>query len=171
MLNYFTDLTNFKHFGSSTCSHVHNQSHDTYGQHKSGGLNLNLWTCWRSKVFEICQMLLLLFCLNKDQLLFLLMLRTSSAEVRQKNVAGKCKLLSPQDSYRGRYLPYLELCGNVFLWMVSVGLGEGGRDKPGMPDGAGQGGLNGFNNVNWWTTFIHFTNCRVCVPNTIFKMK
>ena len=80
MLNYFTHLTNFKHFGSSTCSYVHNQSHDTYGQHETGGLNLNMWTCWRSKVFEIRQMLLMLFCLNKDQFWFLLMPRTSSAE-------------------------------------------------------------------------------------------
>ena len=32
----------------------------------------------------------------------LLMLRTFSAEVRQeKNLAGKCELLSSQDSYRG----------------------------------------------------------------------
>ena len=56
MLNYFTHLTNFKHFGSSACSHVHNQSHDTYGQHETVGLNLNMWTCWRSRVFEIRQM-------------------------------------------------------------------------------------------------------------------
>ena len=82
MLNYFTHLTNFKHFGSSTCSYVHNQSHDTYGQHKTGWLNLNIRTCWRSKVVEICQMQML-FCLNKDQFWFLLMLRTSSAEVQQ----------------------------------------------------------------------------------------
>ena len=51
---------------------------------QSWGLNLNMWTCWRSKVFEICQILLLLFCLNKDQFWFLRMLRTSSAEVRRK---------------------------------------------------------------------------------------
>ena len=50
-------------------------------------------------------MLLLLFCLNKDQFWFLLMLRTSSAEVqkKKKNVAGKCRLLSPQYSNRGDY--------------------------------------------------------------------
>ena len=64
MLNYFTHLTNFKHFGSSTCSHVHIQSHDTCVQHEAGDW---IWTCWRSKVFEICQILLLLFCLNKGQ--------------------------------------------------------------------------------------------------------
>ena len=35
ILNYFTHLTNLKHFGSSTYSHVHNQPHDTYGQHEA----------------------------------------------------------------------------------------------------------------------------------------
>ena len=104
MLKYFNPLMNFKHFGSSTCSNVHNQSHDTDGQHETGGLNLNMWTCWRSKVFDISQMLLLLFCLNKDQFWFLLKLRTSSAEILQKKEEEKnarnCKLLSPQDNYR-----------------------------------------------------------------------
>ena len=36
----------------------------------------------------------------------------------KKNVAGKCKLLSPQDSFRvanERYLPYLQLCENAFF--------------------------------------------------------
>ena len=51
---------------------------------QSWGLKLNMWTCWRSKMFETHQMLLLLFCLNKDQFWFLLMLRTSSAEVWQR---------------------------------------------------------------------------------------
>ena len=36
MLNYFTHLTNFKHFRSSTCLHLHIQSHDMCGQHKAG---------------------------------------------------------------------------------------------------------------------------------------
>ena len=68
---------------------------------QSMGLNLNMWTCWRLKMFEPRHMLLLLFCLNKDKFWFLLMFRTSSAEVWQKkNFAGKCKLLRPQDSYR-----------------------------------------------------------------------
>ena len=40
--NYLTHLTNFKHFVSSTCIHVHNQSHDTYGQHEAGDW---IWTC------------------------------------------------------------------------------------------------------------------------------
>ena len=72
---------------------------------QSWGMNLNMWTCWRSKMFETRHMLLLLFCLNKDPFWFLLMLRTSSAEVRQeeKNLAGKYKLIIPQDSYRGEY--------------------------------------------------------------------
>ena len=29
---------------------------------QSWGLNLNMWICWISKVFEICQILFLLFC-------------------------------------------------------------------------------------------------------------
>ena len=44
---------------------------------QSWGLNLNIWTCLRSKMFEICLILLLLFCLNNDQFWLLLMLRTS----------------------------------------------------------------------------------------------
>ena len=42
MFNYFTHLTNFKFFGSSTYSHVHIQSHDTCGQHEAGDW---IWTC------------------------------------------------------------------------------------------------------------------------------
>ena len=50
---------------------------------QSWGLNLNMWTYWGSKIFEICQMLLRLFCLNKDQFWFLRMLRTFSTKVWQ----------------------------------------------------------------------------------------
>ena len=42
MLNYLTHMTNFKLVGSSTCSHVHIQSHDKCGQHKAGDW---IWTC------------------------------------------------------------------------------------------------------------------------------
>ena len=123
MLSYFTHLTNFKHFGSSTCSYVHNQSHDTYGQPETEGLNLNRWTCWRSKVFEIRQMLLMLFCLKKDQFWFLLMLRTSSAEVHKKFLQGFANCSAPKTVIgvrkvaNERYLPYLQLCGNASMWI------------------------------------------------------
>ena len=68
---------------------------------RSWGLNLNMWTCWRSKVFEICQILLLLFCLNKVQFWFLLMLRTSSAEVWQKNVCREIQIAQPPIQLQG----------------------------------------------------------------------
>ena len=34
---------------------------------RSWGLNLNMWTCWGSKMFEKSLILLLLLCLNKDR--------------------------------------------------------------------------------------------------------
>ena len=40
-------------------------------------------------------MLLLLFCLNKDQFWFLLMLRTSSAEVWQKKISREMRIAQP----------------------------------------------------------------------------
>ena len=46
-------------------------------------------------MFEKRQMLLLLFCLNKDQFWFLLMLRTSSAEVRQKKIRREMRIAQP----------------------------------------------------------------------------
>ena len=90
---------------------------------QSWGLNLNLWTCWRSKVFEIRQILWILFCLNKDQFWFLLMLITSSAEVRQRKrkMQGNTNCSAP-NTVTGvakvvleRYLPYLQLCGNALM--------------------------------------------------------
>ena len=102
--NVLTHLTKFKHFESSTCSHVHIQSNDTCGQHEAGEW---IWTCEHvedPKGLKFFQILLILICPNKDPFWFLLMLRTSSAEVwREKNFAGKYKFLSPQYSYRGVY--------------------------------------------------------------------
>ena len=99
------------------------------------GLNLNMWTCWRSKELEICQILFLLFCLNKDQFWFLLMLKTSSAEVRQrrKNLAGKYKLLSPKTVTglskvaNERYLPYLQLCEKALISILMYFWCKSGR--------------------------------------------
>ena len=54
MLNYITHLTSFKEFGSECF--------------------VLCFLYRRSNFFETCQMLLLLFCLNKDQFWFLLML-------------------------------------------------------------------------------------------------
>ena len=51
----------------------------------------------RTNLFETRQMLLLLFCLNKDQFWFLLMLRTSSAEVRQKKVCRETQIAQPPE--------------------------------------------------------------------------
>ena len=52
----------------------------------------------RSNLFKTRQMILLLFCLNKDQFWFLLMLRTSSAEVwrkKKKKFAGEIQIAQP----------------------------------------------------------------------------
>ena len=60
-------------------------------------------------------MLLLLFCLNKDHFWFLLMLRTSSAEVRRKKkLQGNANCTAPETVIvvtkvaNERYLPYLQ---------------------------------------------------------------
>ena len=73
-------------------------------------------------MFETRQMLLLLFCLNKDQFWFLLMLRTSSAEVqRKKTLQGNANCSAPKTVIgvtkvaNERYLPYLQLCRKAFL--------------------------------------------------------
>ena len=63
------------------------------------GIEFYLWT-W-SKVFEICQILLLLFCPNKDQFWFLFMLRTSSAEVRRKKHCREIKIAHPPIQLQG----------------------------------------------------------------------
>ena len=92
MLNYFTNPTNFKNFGSSACSY----SILWYmWPTRIWGFNLNMRTCWRSKVFEINQILLFLFCLNKDQFWFLLFLRNSSAEVWQKKRCREMQITQP----------------------------------------------------------------------------
>ena len=87
---------------------------------QSWGLNLNMQTCWRSKVFEICQILFLLFCLKKDQFFFLLMLRNSSAEVWQKktlqgntNFSAANTVTEVSKVANERYLPYKQLWGTL----------------------------------------------------------
>ena len=89
---------------------------------QSWGLNLNMWTCWRSKVFEICQMLLLLFCLNKTIFGF-----CSRSQLLQLKFSGKKKLCRelqiaqpPRVSKvaNERYLPYLQFCGKTSMWIV-----------------------------------------------------
>ena len=48
-----------------------------------------------SKMFEKRKMLLLLFCLNKDQFWFLLILWTFLAEVRQKKHSREMRIAQP----------------------------------------------------------------------------
>ena len=117
----FSDLTSFKHFGSWTCSHIHIQSHDTYGQRKAGDW---IWTCRHVKAPK-CWKLVKYFWFysasTKSSFGF-----CSCSELfhlklgRKKNFAGKCKLLI-QDSYRdyanNRYLPYQQLCGKASMWI------------------------------------------------------
>ena len=83
----------------------------------------SLWIYRRSKMFETCQILFVLFCLQKYQFWFLLMLRTSSAEVRQKKTQGNANC-SPPKTFTGvnkvaneRYLPYLQFCGKASMWI------------------------------------------------------
>jgi hypothetical protein len=66
-------------------------------------------------------MLLLLFCLNKDQFNFCSCSELLQLKFGEKNDAGKCKLLSPKTVIgvtkvaNERYLPYLQLCGTAFF--------------------------------------------------------
>ena len=61
---------------------------------------------------------LLFFCLNKDNFWFLLMLRTSSAEVRQEKSQGNANCSPPKTVVNEIYLPYLQLWGMAFfLWI------------------------------------------------------
>jgi hypothetical protein len=93
-------------------------------------------------VFEICQLLLLLFCLNKDQFWFLLMLETSSAEVRQRrkktmqrnaNCSAPKTVIGVTKVANERYLPYLQLCGKSFF-VVPIGLLKSGYRQFNPPD-------------------------------------
>ena len=91
---------------------------------QSWGLNLNMWTCWRSKVFEIRQMLLMLFCLNKRPVLVSAHAQNffswSSAK-KTLQVNANCSapktVIGVTKVANERYLPYLQLCGKAFLWI------------------------------------------------------
>ena len=124
MLNYFTHLTSFKHFESSTCSYYHIQSHDTCGQHKAGNW---IWTCEHvedPKCLKLVRYFWLYSVLIKDQFWLLLMLSTSLAKARQfflhrnancsvpKTVTGVTKVANE------RYLPYIQPC--EFLCSLGV---------------------------------------------------
>ena len=101
MLNYFIHLTNFKQFGSSTCSHVHIQSHDTCGQHKAGDL---IWTCEHvedPKRLKFVRHFCFYSASTKTSFGFCSCSELLQLKFREKNVAGKYKLPSPQYSYRG----------------------------------------------------------------------
>ena len=88
----------------------------------SWGLNLNMWTCWRSKVFEIRQ-IRFAFILHQQRPVFISAHAQNffSWSLAKKNLAGKRKLLSLQDSYRvskvanERYLTYLQFCEKALL--------------------------------------------------------
>ena len=73
--------------------HVHWQLKATLatcGQHGSRFCFSFLWIYWiRSNKLETCQVLLALFCLNKDKFWFLLVLRTSAADSCFFNFAQK----------------------------------------------------------------------------------
>ena len=100
MLNYFTHLMNFKNLGSSTCSHVHIQSHDTCGQHEAGDW---IWTCEHVEDPK-CLKFVRCFCFysasTKTSFGFCSCSKLLQLKLGKQFLAGKYKLLSPQYSYR-----------------------------------------------------------------------
>ena len=100
MLNYITHLKLFKHFGSSTCSHVNNQSNHTYGQH---AIRDWTWTCEHVEDRK-CLKNIRCFCCyyssTKTSFCFCSCSELLQQKFGKKNLSGKCKLFSPQDSYR-----------------------------------------------------------------------
>ena len=120
MLNYFTQLTSFKEIFYK--GNIKQKYHFYFVADTIKVIFFFLcFFYWRSNLFETCQGLLLLFCLNKDQFWFLFMLRTSSAEVRRKKLCREMQIARPQESYRvtkfsnERYLPYLKPCGKALM--------------------------------------------------------
>ena len=124
MLNFFTHLMNFKHFGSSTCSHVLIQSYDTCGQNEAGDW---IWT-YEHVEDPKCLKFLRYFCFHsastKTSFGFCScseLLQLKFGEKKKKNFAGKYKLLSPNTATgvskvsNERYLPYLQLCGKALM--------------------------------------------------------
>ena len=78
---------------------------------------------YRSNVFETHQMLLLLFCLKKDQFWFLLMLRTSSAKVRRKKRCREIQIAQPPRQLLGLQMKDIYHIYNfverLFFWLIS----------------------------------------------------
>ena len=68
---------------------------DACGQHKAGVCFCFLSVYKRSKKLETRQIFLVIFCLKKDQFWFLLLLRTSSAEVWQKKLCTETQIAQP----------------------------------------------------------------------------
>ena len=61
-----------------------------------------------------------LYSSKKKQFWFLLMLKTSLAEVRKKNMLVNTNCWAPKTVVmvtNERYLLYLQLCGNAFMWI------------------------------------------------------
>ena len=117
MLNYFTHLMLFKHFGSSTCSHVHIQSHDTYGQHAAGDW---IWACKHVEDPKCLKSVRCFCCYSAStktsygfcpcsEFLQQRFGKKNRCSLAPKTVIGMNKVAND------RYLPYLQLCGNTFF--------------------------------------------------------
>ena len=122
MLNYFTHLTNFKHFGSSTCSQVLIQSHDTCGQHKTGDW---IWT-YEHVEDPKCLKFLRYFCFysasTKTSFGFcscseLLQLKFGEKKTLHGNTncSARNKATGVSKVLNERYLPYLQLRGKALM--------------------------------------------------------
>ena len=121
MWNYFTHLTNFKFFGSSTCSHVQIQSHDTCGQHEAGD-----WI-WTSKCVEDPKNLTFVryFCFILPQQWPVLVSAHAqnffSWSSAKKTLQGNTNCSAPNTVTvvskveNERYLPYLQLCKKILI--------------------------------------------------------
>ena len=88
-------------------------------------------------MFETRQVHLMLFYLNKDQFCFLLMLKTSSAEVWKKikkkcqgneNCSAPTTVIGLTKVANERYLPNLKLCGKACLCIFMYCMYESGKN-------------------------------------------
>ena len=124
MLNYFTHLTNFKFFVSSTYSYVHIQSHDTCGHHEAGDW---IWICEHvedPKCFIFVRCFWCYYDSTKTSFGFcscseLLQLKFCGKKTLQKiaNCSDPNTVIGVTKVANERYLPYLQLYGRAFLWI------------------------------------------------------
>ena len=78
-----------------------------------------LWMYNRSNKLETHQILLVIFCVKKDQFWFLLMLRTSLAEVRQTKICTEMQIAQPlRQLQRWEIFTVSTFCKKASMWIV-----------------------------------------------------